>query len=298
MGTLITCGTWITFLASGKWIFRHGTATPVDVLSGIVAMVFSGFFLQYFGRTALRESRTIWHLNIRGYVLWTLTNAAGHTRRVVTPRGCQLKLISQRGILVYGEPLSGWWHTGQVWFDRIQMQFEVRKVDWHHYAIMDPRDRQHTSQAYNTGDKVLKSSIMALLYKFPKVTCHGSWGAVMNDVIASLQALQDDQIQRGNLIREQAERINQLEQQVELKSGQLLQWESLVDFHFDDLMNTSRLVFTTEGQEVTRELHCHLLVLPITDELHRRKYIEAVIPPTRGKHQSKRKLQVTTPETV
>lgn len=254
----------------GRWIFRHGTATPSDVLFGGAGILLDTFTSYYFVRWLFFAGRRTWQRNIRGYVLWILTSPIGREWRVITPRGQRPKLNGVE-LFAFGVPLGGWWPYGEVWKGSDCLDFQVRlKREWQFKVeVRDMYYRDRISFSYD-GD----SSGMRLFRTNADAT-HGTWWDVLRQVQSNFEVSRAEN-------SELRQKVVQQDQAVRWYKHNLGLCEATIDRHFERLMNSSRLIFSQEGQEITRQLRQDLLSLNLRD-YPRLKYEQAQIPPRRGR---------------
>lgn len=254
----------------GIWgnAFHGGTATPNNVLRAFGLTLLSGFFIWIIGGVSfLLLSRELWPKHIRGYVLWILTGSSGREWRVVTPRGQRPRLKTAK-LFALGVPLGGWWHSGQIWNGSDRLTLDVRqKPEWRgkKIQIRDPfyHDLVSTSYEYTTA-------VLRLLRENP----FGAWRDILYQAQLKSEGLRTDNEQLQSRIQGDRDRILDLE-------TQLSDWRNSADELFNNLMGTSRLVFSSEGQEIARKWRESLLRALPADDHRRAKYEETQIPPTR-----------------
>ena len=248
--------------------FLGGTAAPITVLRAFGLTLLTGLIISATGGVSfLLFSRELWPKHIRGYVLWILTGSSGREWRVVTPRG-QRPRLKTANLFALGVPLGGWWHSGQSWNGADRLTLDVRqKSEWmgKKIQIRDPFYHDLVSTSYEDTTAVLR-----LLRENPS----GAWRDILYQAQLKIEGLRTDNERLQSRIRGDRDRILGLE-------TQLSDWRDAADELFNSLMGTSRLVYSSEGQEIARRWRDQLLKLMPENMSTYLKYREAQIPPTR-----------------
>lgn len=251
----------------GHWTFRHQTATPSDVLIGGSGMVVCAFIAVCLAWGVRNVGRGVWRLNVRGYVLWLLVSRSGREWRVVTPRERRPRPYGL-SLFALGVPLSGWWHVGQIWNGEDRKPFEVRRqrgpefLETHRAQISDTYYKDRITVPFDrdsTQMRLLRSNLA------------GTWFGVLHEAQQRFEAAQEEISELRSLVA-----YNQASQQLQ---NEIATWHNAAGKHFHHLMGTSRLIFSEEGQSVTRNWQQTLLQL--LPEAARQMYKDVQVPPRR-----------------
>ncbi len=264
---------WLGLLISGH-TFAKGMPASIGVLKAIAVTVYFAFFLWAFGGATILLGRDLWCRNIRGHVLWILTSPSGREWRVITPRGQQPQLKSVQ-LFALGVPLGGWWHSGQIWNGSDRLTLDVRqKSEWmgKKIQIRDPFYHDLVSTSYEDTTAVLR-----LLRENPS----GAWRDILYQAQLKFEGLRTDNERLQSRIQGNRDRILDLE-------TQLSDWRDAADELFNDLMGTSRLIFSSEGQGIACRWRDQLLKLMPENMSTYPKYQQVQIPPTRRRPKTTR----------
>lgn len=260
--------------------FKSGVASPGAVIGGIVLSLVYVAIAYWALWVAWTFLQGIWRMNIRGYVHWFIHFNSGRIRQVITPRGRHPKISSQDAV-AFGLPLGGWWHCGQIWNNNDQLPYHIKR--YYPVDVMDSRMRiidNSKCQIVTKPDEWLAR----LLVQYREECWEYNFASQSSALRRKTEEAKTLHVRCVELIKESGilqQRFDQKCTQVFDLNAKLSAWRGMADDLFTEIMNTDRLIFSTEGQKVARQMRAFFLLATPADDPLRQKYESAHIPPTR-----------------